>query len=218
LVLQGFSDILKVQDKHEFLKRMHKLVMLKINGSDVGKSDVNKIKTDVAQLAEERKPSADQKRMLKQLRSIQKLPAHVRIEIKNFILNDTKIELSILNDIKKYRQEIIDTWPKRLGKFILESIEKDFDYANYWEGEDLDTEIKNDEIKEDLLNDFAIASRRVQLDSQIVYDIQNMIDGKKDGFRRETLNWLRGFLKGTIPKIWSDKLVEFLRERFKQID
>jgi ATP-dependent Lhr-like helicase len=40
IVLQGYMDVLKVEDKHEFLRRMHQLVVAKI-GLDAGKETTN---------------------------------------------------------------------------------------------------------------------------------------------------------------------------------
>ncbi len=39
VVLQGYMDVLKIEDKHEFLRRMHQLVLAKI-GLDAGKAQI----------------------------------------------------------------------------------------------------------------------------------------------------------------------------------
>jgi len=44
-----------------------------------------------------------------------------------------------------------------------------------------------------------------------------MVDGEKEGFRKETFDWMKKFLKGTIPKYWSDKIVKFLKKKAKEL-
>jgi hypothetical protein len=124
--------------------------------------------------------------------------------------------------ITRLREQDFYKWPKALTRFLRRKLyEYDRDNFNYeaeWDEKDAQKEAAQDEEKEQIFMDFKAAAKRVNLDSQIQYDIvQLMDDPKRDKVRSETLTWLDGFLDGAVPRFWSDKVVKFLKERRKEI-
>ncbi len=138
--LQGYADVLKIEDKHEFLHRMHQLVLAKLG---------------------------------------------MQAEIKD---------------------------PKEV------LMKKKFEYKKYWKQED-EKEKDEKEIKRlELLEHFDYGVKRSKLDPQIKYDVYKMIDGDQEGFRKETIIWLKELVKGSVPKYWKDDIVKFLQQKLKEIE
>lgn len=206
IALQGISDILKIEDRHEFLKRMHQLVISRIGGEEAG--DIDSLRRDLAEEMQARAPSEEQKKLLSQA-SRTSLPTALKIDLKRAILDDEFSE-SLKERLCMRREEILE-WPKRLANRVMSELDSGFDYTEHWEEKDLNKAIEEEERKQDLLDDLNRAARRVQLDPQILYDLQEAIQGKET-VRDDTREWLKGFFKGAIPKIWTDRLVKFLKE------
>lgn len=147
LILQGFLDILKMEDKLAFLKRMHQMVQAEI-ALKKGKKGMRE-----GQGQEE---------------------------------TDLKIPEPIPYDV-------------------------------FWKEEETKKEEKKLDKEGRLHHDLDVAARRVGLDANTLYEAHRLIDGDTKGFKQEFISWLEGLLEGTIPKIWSDELVKFFRDRIVAI-
>jgi ATP-dependent helicase Lhr and Lhr-like helicase len=135
LVLQGYLDIMKMDDKQEFLKRMHQMV---------------KVKT---------------------------------------ALKGKKVEIPV----------------------------EPFDYKQFWKKTEAKKEQEFADFNEKLKFDLRKAAKRLNLESQIYYDCYRLVDGDVEGFRPYFVDWLKELLSDTVPKIWTDDLVKFLRAKYEEI-
>jgi hypothetical protein len=105
-----------------------------------------------------------------------------------------------------------------LFRALKEAGVEGFSYDEFWEEQEkkeLTQEEKHRRLLREQLNE---ASRRTRLDPQIRYDLFNLIDGDKEGFRQETINWLKQFSSKGIPKAWKDDIAKFLAEKAREID
>mgnify|MGYP006282273357 FL=1 len=231
LIMQGYADILKMEDKLEFLKRMHNSVLAKIG---LGSKDKNsEDKTDMKKMrdqflmekAVDQTPSFDQRLLIEQL-SQTDVPAKTKATIRSLIMGEpiTEIGHSLFDNIQKNQDNIAKKWPKQLAKFIIkkksEFFKEDFDYNRYWQSEDTDEdylEQEEDRDKAELKYDFDKASRKVQLESTLRYEGLRLIEGEREGYSKEFKKWLDDLLDGTVPHIWSTKLVKFFKKMRNEI-
>lgn len=147
LILTGYADILKMQDRQAFLRKMHELVLAKI--------------------------------------SLQK---------------DAPKEL-----IKRSKKNLT------------------FDYEEHWGEQAKKALLTNEELTDQLLRELRTASLKTHMDAIIYYDLQELIRrrDKKNGrytYRQETIAFLQGLLKGTIPKIWTDGLIKVFRKHLPEME
>ncbi|MBD3259694.1 ATP-dependent helicase, partial [Candidatus Woesearchaeota archaeon] len=145
LALQGYSDILKMEDRIEFAKRMHEMVLAKI-ALEHGKK-----KSDFDYSAE------------------------------------------------------------------LEEEPEGFEYERFWKTEEDKKKLKEEEILNEqefrrtmLLGDLKKAAHRINLEPQIEFECERLINGERSGFKEDFKSWLDNLLSGAVPKVWSDNLVKFL--------
>lgn len=133
IALQGYMDILKIEDKHEFLRRMHALVKAKITmagkGDAAGKAtaaeqarpiaaDYNKIFSmlEKKELTEEEQKAKELRRMIFNLREV---PMFAREEIARLVEGDDDIREDVIKSIHEYSAEIKKTWPKELREIVF---------------------------------------------------------------------------------------------------
>ena len=144
LALQGYMDVLKIEDKHEFLRRMHEQVLAKIGGKKLEKVDA-------------------------------------------------------LHYVEKASEK------------------KEFSYGSFWEGEEAKIENDADKRKRTLYEQLITGARKTRLHPQIKYDVARMIDGDKDGFRTDTIFWLKEFCTKPVHKAWQDDIAKFLQKKHAEI-
>ncbi|MBI2668388.1 ATP-dependent helicase [Candidatus Woesearchaeota archaeon] len=130
LILQGYGDVIKVEDKQEFLKRMHELVMAKISLKE-GKSKVKKEqekfsytsfweKMQQKQLDE--KDTAKEKLKM-QVWNLKHVPVYVKEELIKLVEFGT-MRKDVFDECKNYRKEIEENWPVELRAFMLEKLNR----------------------------------------------------------------------------------------------
>lgn len=231
LVLQGYSDILKMEDKLEFLKRMHQNILAKISLKDgIDKElialEMPKIeKQDPIKVLDEYLNDPDlnrsQKILVNQISKLRRVPLNVKLALMELV-KGTKLEdidQGALESLTEHKESIIRYFPKTLANFVITVLNKknEFDYEDYWDEQEDEKELFKELKKESLIMDFKKASKRADLDPQIRMDIEQLILDKKHRLRPETELWLKEFLKGTIPKVWSDDLIKFLQKAKKKL-
>lgn len=124
--LMGHIDVLRMEERMEFLKRMHTQVLAKIG---MKHKDV-KIKEEVEEFdyekewkkSEEKKEAEkdEKKEELKKLAwNVKKVPGYAKREIIRMIDGDKDIRPDVLRAIEKYKDEIKQDWPVKLQKFIF---------------------------------------------------------------------------------------------------
>ena len=125
IVLQGHKDIMKVEDRVEFLRRMHNNVLKKI-GEKIPKETKEFNYQEVWRDAQEKRET-EKNEELEELKSmaynVKYVPIRVKEEIVDLLVSNKELSQSTLESFKKYRKEIEETWPKKLKKIVFDKIE-----------------------------------------------------------------------------------------------
>ncbi|PIN86321.1 ATP-dependent helicase [Candidatus Woesearchaeota archaeon CG10_big_fil_rev_8_21_14_0_10_44_13] len=131
LVLQGKVDVMRIEDKVEFLRRMHKNVLAKISlkqGKKLSAKEEKEIDyEEVWKNAEERKltKEEEEKKELKiMVWNLKRAPLFAKQEIIDIIdgKKETDISEEFISALRKYRKEIEKTWPKELRKLVFDRV------------------------------------------------------------------------------------------------
>ncbi len=151
LVMMGYTDILKMEDRMEFLKRMHDMVLAKIAinyGKSGKKLNVDEIellqpvsskKTDSKLISPEafsyhemwknaeEKHQAEKDEVIEDLKiqawNLEHVPMSVKEELVKIIEGKRKgIRKDFLDGIEKYKDEIKKNWPKEIKEFLFKTI------------------------------------------------------------------------------------------------
>ncbi len=104
LIVGGYSDVIKIEDKQEFLKRMHETVMAKISLKH-GKKKAKEKKEEL------------QEKLKMQVWNLKRVPVYVKEELIKLIENGS-CRHDVLQDLKKYKEEISE-WPEELKRVVL---------------------------------------------------------------------------------------------------
>lgn len=128
--LQGYMDVMKIEDRMEFLRRMHSLVMARIGLEKGRKKDAPKEDFDYyrefRKLEEERAERLKGKDFeLKRMAwNLDELPMYAKEEIIKIIDGEAEIRQDVLSSLKKYREKIKKSWPKELYDFVFRRIKE----------------------------------------------------------------------------------------------
>ncbi|HLD39990.1 MAG TPA: ATP-dependent helicase [Candidatus Nanoarchaeia archaeon] len=128
LIAGGYSDVIKIEDKQEFLKRMHEMVMARIALKDGKKLIKEKKKEfsynsfwdDLQKKKEEEKDWYKEKLKL-QVWNLKHVPVYVKEELIKLVDNGS-MRKDVFDDCKKYKEEIEKDWPQELKEFVLAKI------------------------------------------------------------------------------------------------
>ncbi|MFC1697943.1 DEAD/DEAH box helicase [Nanoarchaeota archaeon] len=140
--MQGYTDVLKIEDKIEFLKRMHQMVKAKISLKKIKKGDKDELES-VQELESENKLEAptyeevwdreeedkrkEKEKSLDELKrealNLKKVPSFVKREILKIVEGDTDIRPDVIVEIKKHRVAIKKFWSKSLAKLVLDFVD-----------------------------------------------------------------------------------------------
>ena len=126
LVAQGITDILKIEDRVEFLRRMHKNVLAKIGlKKDINKEDLEFSYMDAWKKAEEEKLAEkdDKKERLKmQAWNLKRVPIFAKREIVEMVEGKKETRQDFIDTVHKYKKEIEKTWPEEIKNFVFQKI------------------------------------------------------------------------------------------------
>ncbi len=127
LVTQGHTDIMKIEDRMEFLKRMHNNILAKIGSKKgINKKDLEEFNyADEWEKAEEKLISEkdEEKEMLKlQALNLKRVPSFAKMEIVELIEGKKEMGQSFIDAVHKYKKEIEKTWPKEIKEFVFEKV------------------------------------------------------------------------------------------------
>jgi hypothetical protein len=136
LIAQGYTDIMKIEDKIEFLKRMHQNVLAKISTKkDIDKNYLKK-QIDVNQAVdyqelwekEQQRELTEQEEELHELRLLMwnqhNVPRFAKEELVKLIDGDENIRKSVIDSVHKYKKEIMKEWPKKLRDKVFKRIKE----------------------------------------------------------------------------------------------
>ncbi len=138
IALQGYMDILKIEDKHEFLRRMHALVKAKITMAGKGSAgdrataaeqarpiaaDYNKIFSmlEKKELTDEEEKSKELRQMILNLKMV---PMFAKEEITRLVEGDNDIREDVIKSIHEHEAEIKKNWPKELKEIVFKRIKE----------------------------------------------------------------------------------------------
>lgn len=129
LALMGYMDVLKIEDKHEFLRRMHQQVLAKIGKTTkidyaIAAEPVNY--EEVWQKADEalQEQRESEKTRLKMLAwNLPHVPMRAKEEIVNLIDGSTEVSEEFVRGVQKYKDEIKKHWPKELQEVVFGAVE-----------------------------------------------------------------------------------------------
>ena len=211
LVLQGYLDVLRIEDRTEFLKRMHQSVIESIEMKKGLKQDRKISKIDYAEfwksVEEKRKKEMETKewKLKHAIRMIHHVPGYVKEDLTRLV-NDEDYELreDVVSSIKKYQKQIESEWPLILRNFVFAKL-----------GIKPSKEYSADE--DFLMQQLNETSKRLKLPSDIVYEIKRLIDGERTAFNFSFKKWLKELISGSIPKQWPDEIIKFLIKAEKEI-
>ena len=127
LVTQGRTDIMKIEDRMEFLKRMHNNIIAKI-GSKKGikKEDLEEFnyheEWEKAQEKVEAEKDEEKEKLRLQALNLKRVPRFAKEQIVEMIEGSTDIRQDFIDAIHKYKKEIEKTWPEEIKEFVFEKV------------------------------------------------------------------------------------------------
>ncbi|MFH0701029.1 MAG: ATP-dependent helicase [Candidatus Woesearchaeota archaeon] len=131
LIMEGYSDVIKIEDKQAFLKRMHEIIMGKISLKEgkekLKEKEEEREKFSYTQLwSEMHHQQQDEKdskleKLKFQVWSLKHVPIYAKEELVKWI-DGGKIRDDVLLELKKHRKSIEDEWPEELKEWMLEKI------------------------------------------------------------------------------------------------
>lgn len=190
LVMQGYSDIFKIEDKVEFLKRMHEKVLNKIKNPDE-KSQLNYHELWIKMEEGKEEQRDAEKDELKSLAwNVKKVPVFAKQALIDMI-EGKEIPQETIEEFKKHRSQMQVSFPEKLKKFVFKYIEQN-DYYNI------------------LNKEWESAYKRVKFDDDIFYEGKQIINGKRTYVSKKFKDWLSVLLSGAIPYAWKNEITKFL--------
>ncbi len=137
LVMQGYVDLLKIEDKIDFARRMHRMILAKISLKKDGDKELLKKYRDVIETplsyediwkkSEEKKEENknDELDKLKKMAwNAPHVPGYAKMELVKLIEGERHIRDDVLKAIEKHKDEIKKRWPKELSEFILKAVQE----------------------------------------------------------------------------------------------
>ncbi len=130
LIAGGYSDVIKIEDKQEFLKRMHEMVLARIALKE-GKKLLKEKKEefsyshfweDLHKKQEEEKDWYKEKLKL-QAWALKHFPVYAKEELIKLIDNGS-MRKDVLDECKNYRGDIEQNWPEELRQFVLAKLDQ----------------------------------------------------------------------------------------------
>jgi ATP-dependent helicase Lhr and Lhr-like helicase len=243
LVLQGYSDVLKIDDKLDFLKRMHELVLAKISldkgklGKDV-EFNLPKINLDHDPIRDFKdyishivhRGNKIQQKLAKQLYDLDdRIPLSSKFTIAKIINNEKdNSKKDVLEKISKYKAFVSRKWPKELAEFIIKKADEEFSYEKEWEktSKNPNTKINNKNLDNDrnkelyknmLMEQFHLVHKEIDLDPLIYFELEKFIENPLNIFDKKFKKWINKLIIPPTPKIWPKELLAYIKDNYKHI-
>ncbi|MFH0978452.1 MAG: ATP-dependent helicase [Candidatus Woesearchaeota archaeon] len=125
LIVQGYTDLLKIEDRMEFLKRMHEMVLAKISLKQGKKQPENKIKSyEELWIEQEEKLEAEKEDKIDSLKmqawNIEGLSITEKEQLAEMI-EGREVKDGFIEFLRKKKSEI-EKWPKELSELVKQRI------------------------------------------------------------------------------------------------
>ncbi len=127
LVTQGRTDIMKIEDKVEFLRRMHNNILAKIGSKKgVKKEDLKDFNYQEEWVKLEEKMESEKDAKKEQLKiqayNLQRVPIFAKQEIVDVIEGKAEFSQRFIDAVHKYKKDIDKSWPKEVKEFVFKKI------------------------------------------------------------------------------------------------
>jgi ATP-dependent helicase Lhr and Lhr-like helicase len=131
IITMGYTDIMKMEDKLAFLRRMHDMVKAKISldeGKKITKVERAKMEENIFNYdsfwkEQEQKASDEMNQELEKLKvltwNLRRVPFLIREHIVDIIDGKKDVRQDFVEAIKLYKNEIDETWPDELRSFLF---------------------------------------------------------------------------------------------------
>ena len=125
LIMEGYSDIIRIEDKQEFLRRMHQVVLTKISLKE-GKALVKEKQEEFSygtfwddmRKKQDESKDAFKEKLKMQVWNLKHVPVYVKEELVKLI-EFGSMRKDIWDGVKQYRKDIEENWPAELKEFVL---------------------------------------------------------------------------------------------------
>lgn len=213
LMLQGFSDIISIEDRHTFLQKMHTLALAKIGREVQPTSKVKKV-------IKKQKISEKQRVVLDELKKVKSVPVEARNEIAKMI-KGIEPDSFVIQELHRHKNMIRVEWPQNVADFVLAYIEPGFDAKAYWKQPDpinyenfWDMQKKRSKEKKEseaflLRKELVIACKKRKVPYDVVEELIFSLDGKK--ITKKTKDFFAEEFKKGVHKAWSDRVVKYIQ-------
>ena len=130
LIAGGYSDVIKIEDKQEFLRRMHQVVIAKIALKE-GKRKIQEKKEEfsyqsfweeVQKKQQEEKDTVKEKLKM-QVWGLKHVPVYAKEELVKLV-EFGNMRKDVFDECKNYRKEIEEEWPEELKEFVIEKFKE----------------------------------------------------------------------------------------------
>jgi len=125
LAFQGIADVLRIEERVEFLRRMHELVLARIGQNPVNKEEFEEYSYQKEWDAAENQLKSEKDEAKEALKSkalmLKRVPMFIKAEIIE-IVNGKEPSQQFIDAVHKYRKEIEKSWPKELKDFVFSKV------------------------------------------------------------------------------------------------
>ncbi|MBI2145732.1 ATP-dependent helicase [Candidatus Woesearchaeota archaeon] len=125
LIMEGYSDIIRIEDKQEFLRRMHQVVMAKISlneGKEILKAKQEEFSYgtfwDDMKKKQEQGKDAFKEKLKMQVWNLKHVPVYVKEELVKLI-EFGSMRKDMWEGAKEHTKDIEENWPPELKEFVL---------------------------------------------------------------------------------------------------
>lgn len=129
LILAGYSDVIRVEDKQEFLKRMHQQVLARISlkqGKQLLKEKREEFSYskfwDEVQKKNESEKDAYKEKLKMQAWGLKHVPIYAKEELVKLI-EFGSMRKEVWDELTMYRKDIEENWPTELKEYVLGKME-----------------------------------------------------------------------------------------------
>ena len=129
LITQGHTDIMKIEDKLDFLKRMHHNILAKIGAKKgIKKEELEEFNySDEWKKAEvklEEEKDLEKEKLRLQALNLKRVPVFAKMEIVEMLEGKKEIRQDFIDAVHKYKDEIEKSWPKEIKEFVFDRVFK----------------------------------------------------------------------------------------------
>jgi ATP-dependent helicase Lhr and Lhr-like helicase len=131
VVLQGVMDVIKLEDKMQFLQRMHQLVLVKISLKqgkgkkgvvDEGFDYYEEWKKAEERLNESRDEEMEELKI--EVMNLEKVPFFVKEQIVRLLEGHLDIRLDVIRELRDREKDIKKEWSKKLSKIVFKKLKE----------------------------------------------------------------------------------------------